>query len=386
LSVAPLALVQASLSLERHGRAALDQAFTPPVDGELPKTDHRIGDIRFPVVLGDLSRLDDGLVGYFRYDQDSGYDMTTFYSQAAAPADQPGVAMPTAATVTLHATAATGPGVPPAQDKLLMLVDPRAPVHATTGILPTQSLSIPPDQYADVLSGLELAVPAFPLLRGASGLAVPLPALAGYQWSWITREPTAAGLAWAVDPQLSPVPAGAVRNYSPQALTEGWLRLNPELLRFRLAAADGTPVVTAGTTMSLQLTITNTRGTPVTFTPGAIASEMSPPRGSACYIHFGSLVEQAHVAAMRLTADRWRFEALADERHGSYWAATPDDGPVTLPPGGHLTIAIAGVAIATGTSAQSRVYFDYYSLVGLDDGVDVAVLTVAQPGRPRDRR
>jgi hypothetical protein len=59
---------------------------------------------------------------------------------------------------------------------------------------------------------------------------------------------------------------------------------------------------------------------------------------------------------------------------------------VTLPPGGHLTIAIAGVAIAPATSAQSRVYFDYYSLVGLDDGVDVAVLTVAQPGRPRGRR
>jgi hypothetical protein len=231
-----------------------------------------------------------------------------------------------------------------------------------------------------------LAVPAFPLLRGASGLAVPLPALSGYQWSWITREPTAAGPVWAVDPQLSPVPAGAVRNYSPQALTEGWLRLNPELLRFRLAAPDGTPVVTAGTTMSLTLTITNTRGTPVTFTPGAIASEMSPPRGSACYIHFGSLVDQAHVAGMRLTADGWRFEALADERHGSYWAATPDDGPVTLAPGGHLTIAITGAAIAPGTRAQSRVYFDYYSLAGLDDGVDVAVLTVAQPGRPRDGR
>ena len=248
------------------------------------------------------------------------------------------------------------------------------------GILPTQSLAIPPDQYAATLAGLELSFPVKPLLRAAGGLSVPLPAVAGYAWSWITEESTQLGTHWAVDPELLPPTAGALWQYSPQSLTEGWLRLNPTLLRFQLTVPGSTPVVTAGTTMSLDLLITNARSAPVTFTPGAIEAEDSPAQGSVCYIHLGSLVDPEQVTSIRFAAAGWRFEPLTDVRYGTYWAVAPLDAPVTLAPGEPLTITMANVAIAAGTRAQSRVSFDYYNLAGLDDGIAVAVLAVRQPG------
>ena len=380
----PLALVQSSLRFERQGLAALDQTFATLSGPQFADTDHKTGGVGFPVVIGDLQRLDDGLVGYFKQSGNEGYDTSIFYTQAANGAD-PGVVIPGPDNLLLQAQATpeTTPAAPRSETKLLMLVDPRAPVHATMGIVPTQTLAIPPDQYTDTLAGLELTFGVFPLLRAAGGLAVPLPAITGYDWSWITEESDGTSTSWAVDPDLRQPTAGAVWQYSPQSLTEGWLRLNPALLRFQLSGDGGAPVVTAGSTTSLSLAITNTRGAPVTFTPGTLASETQPVQGSVFYVHFGTLVDQEQVAAITFSAAGWRFQALTDARYGSYWAATPQDTPVTLAPGESVTIALSDVAVAAGNRAQSRVYFDYYQLTGLDDGVDVAILAVQQPAIPR---
>lgn len=233
-----------------------------------------------------------------------------------------------------QATPETAPAAPRSETKLLMLVDPRAPVHATMGVVPTQTLAIPPDQYTDTLAGLELTSGVFLLLlRAAGGLAVPLPAITGYDWSWITEESDGKSTSWAVDPDLRQPTAGAVWQYSPQSLTEGWLRLNPALLRFQLSGDGGVPVVTAGTTTSLSLVITNTSGASVTFTPETLASETQPVQGLVCYVHFGTLVAPDRVAAITFSAAGWRFQALTDARYGNYWAATPQGTPVTLAPG-----------------------------------------------------
>ena len=381
----PLALVQTSLRLERQGLAALDRRSRRCSGTRFADTDHAVSGVQFPVVLGDLHRLDDGLVGYFKQAADGRYDTGTFFSQGAlsqaTPGSDPGVAVPSPASLQLGPASApqTAPDTPPAETKLLMLVDPRAAVHATTGILPTQSLAIPAEQYEDILAGLELAFPVGPLLRGSGGLAVPVPAIVGYDWSWITEEPDGPGRTWAVDPALQPVTAGALWQYSPQTLTEGWLRLNPRLLQFRLTGAGGAPVVTAGATTSLELLVKNTRAIPITFTPATTAGEMSPVPGSIFYIHFGSLVDQPQVQSIQFAAAGWRFEPLSDARYGSYWAATPDPVPVTLAPGEQVTMTITDLLVAPGTRSQSRAYFDYYNLAGIDDGIDVAVLTVQQP-------
>lgn len=375
----PLALVQASLRFERQGLAALDQSFATVTSTQFADTDHKTGGIGFPVVMGDLKRLDDGLVGYFKF-AGNGYDTRFFYTQAATGIDK-SVVVPGPDNLLLQpqATPEDAPDTPLTETKLLMLVDPRAPVHATMGVLPTQSLTIPPDQYADTLAGLEFTFGAFPLLRAASGLAVPLPTVAGYDWSWITEESDGHTSSWAVDPDLSQPTAGAVWQYSPQTLTEGWLRLNPVLLSFTLAGENGSPVVTAGTTTSLSLVVTNKRGVPVSFRPGTIASETQPVQGSVFYLHFGTLVDQDRVPGIGFSAAGWRFQPLTDARYGNYWAATPQDAAVTLAPGKSVTIALTGVPIAAGNRAQSRVHFDYYNLTGLDDGIDVAILAIQQP-------
>jgi hypothetical protein len=283
--------------------------------------------------------------------------------------------------LTPAATPETNP-VPPApgaETKLLMLVDPRAAVHATMGVLPAQTLAIPSDQYQDVLAGLELTVSAMPLLRPAGGLAVPLPAIAGFNWSWIEEDP---GPVWEVDPELTPATAGAVWQYSPQSLTEGWLRLNPELLQFRLANTEGEPVVVAGTTMALALTVKNARKAPISFVPATIVGETTPKQGSVFYIHFGSLVALAQVAAIQPSAAGWQFQQLTDAQYGSYWAASPVGATFSLAPGASFTVMLANVTIATATMAQARVYFDYYNTIGDDDGIDIAVLAVQPPPPP----
>ena len=115
------------------------------------------------------------------------------------------------------------------------------------------------------------------------------------------------------------------------------------------------------------------------FTPAAITGEDSPAQGSIFYLRLGSLVDPEQVSSIQFTAPGWRFEAVTDARYGTYWAAAARDAPVTLAPGEQLTIAMANVAIAAGTRAQSRVSFDYHNLAGLDDGIDTAVLAVQQP-------
>jgi hypothetical protein len=106
---------------------------------------------------------------------------------------------------------------------MTMLVDPRATVHATTGVLPVAGLDIPPDQYSQGMAGLAMTFFATPVLSKSQELVVPVPPEQGYDWFWITPGATAAT-------PLSPNAANsnAVYNYTPQHVLEGWLKLAPQ--------------------------------------------------------------------------------------------------------------------------------------------------------------
>jgi hypothetical protein len=75
-----------------------------------------------------------------------------------------------------------------------MLVDPRARVHATSGILPTKSINIPPDQYAPALQAIEVSFLSAPILTPRQTdpkhlvIDLPLPQEAGYDWTWVEKE------------------------------------------------------------------------------------------------------------------------------------------------------------------------------------------------------
>ncbi|AUX37488.1 MULTISPECIES: hypothetical protein [Sorangium] len=379
----PVALCQASLRLALSETVAYNQSFSTLVDGQtFEDTDSGISGLRLPVVLGDLKRLDDGLVGYFKQGAEGAYDLSTFYTEAATSGATSGVVVPSTTSLLLSPSAppeGAAPSPSLGAQKVLMLLDPRAAVHAVTGILPTATLSIPPDQYADTLADLNVTFQVSPVLQPAPGVSLPLPTIGGVEFAFIEEETLSSGKTWRVIADIAAPIAGAVWQYSPQALTEGWLRVNPTVLRFALTNASGAPVVQSGAGASLVLTVTNLRKVPTTFSPGKIVNEDAAKQGSSIYIHFGQLVPDDAVSSMSLAAAGWTFSALSDDVRGHYWAATPASEAVTLAPGASFTVALTNMTIASGIS-RAKVYFDYYGVTPDADGVDVSQLAVQSPG------
>lgn len=218
----PLALTRAVLGFETSGNllpiSQANTTFSADVKNKRLKYSERqqtssakLGGVEFPVRLGDLSNIDDGLVGYLlEIAGPNPYDI--FYSSAAPSDGTHGVVRPTPNTIksTLNAEPIT----------VTMLIDPRAPVHATTGILPVQVLQIPPDQYSETIRNLAVTFFTHPMLSLKEQLVVPLPQEGAYEWSWVTPGSTA-------QLPLQPNQANefATFGYTPQTLLEGWLRL-----------------------------------------------------------------------------------------------------------------------------------------------------------------
>jgi len=176
-------------------------------------TSAAMGDVQFCVRLGNLPNIDDGLVAYLP-ESDGNARYTTVYSPAAPGGGQHHVVQPPVNTLSVTPNGAAL--------FVTLIVDPRAPVHATTGILPVVEQQIPSDQYADALRKIAVSFTTHPVLRPSGGLSLPLPIEAGFGWSWV---------ATRAAPIPLPARAGsdhATYGFSPQRLLEGWLLLTPQ--------------------------------------------------------------------------------------------------------------------------------------------------------------
>ncbi len=229
----PLALTRAIIGLETEGNLLpLNQSDEPPAanisspwadDINNGRTDYMdrmttssasLGELTFPIRLGDLTNLDDGLVGYLIESSDPmPYDI--FYAPAATAGQQNGVEVPAFDSLQKQLNA-----VP---DVLTLLVDPRANVHATVGVLPVEELGIPFDQYSKGMQSLEMTFFTMPVLNERQQLTVPLPKENGYLWSWVKPENTGS-----VNLKDQAANGNAVWDFSPQTAIEGWLRLTPD--------------------------------------------------------------------------------------------------------------------------------------------------------------
>jgi hypothetical protein len=372
----PVALAQTILRLELDSSPVMNQSYLT-ITSDNYSTDNGSTNVEFPVILGDLKQINDGLIGYF-LQKDSGYDLTTFYTQGADAAANNGVIRPAADTLTLTTSPALGSALPydlqSGALRVLMLFDPRATIHATTGILPTKSIDIPSNQYANILGILEMTFLTSPVLKGVTGFNMPLPGEEGYQWSWV-EETAADGLpAWKVTPEIAYVGGQAIADYTPQTIREGWLRLNPVLLHFELLNSQGQPAAVPNAINVLGLTITNRKPAEVTFTPGELKAQGLENSGSLIYIHFGALVDQVDVPSIQFSATNWSFKSLNDTRYGNYWAATPTRD-LSLASGDELLMQLANLRTAD-LSGQVQVYFEYFNITGLNDGVDAALITL----------
>ncbi|MBV8488308.1 MAG: hypothetical protein JO161_08515, partial [Planctomycetaceae bacterium] len=350
----PVAVAQAALRLDLRGRPALNQNWACLSDTEWTDTANDFPAVKFPVKLGDIDNLDDGLIGFFQPDKDSHYDLSTFFTEGADPSSTKGVVKPDQNTIRLTPTPKLeDPEPPPVAAEtlpLLLLIDPRAPVHATTGILPTQELKIPPDVAADALSTLEMSFLVAPILKPAGGLALPVPREPGYAMSFVEQENASGKRVWRTTADISAPISNAVWGYTPQTLTEGWLRLIPVLLSFDILDASGAKApLKGGANQTVILRVTNRKPAPVTFHPGTIFN-----------VHFGQLVAQSDVAHMIFTADGWNFQPAND---GPYWAATPA-AQVDLPPGKSFDITVSGLN-AVANAVQAEVSTAYYNVHGV---------------------
>jgi len=378
----PMAVVQTALALELKGtpqynqsRSVLNLIGTNP----LAETENEFTQIDFPVVLGNLENLNDGLIGYFKFDSDklNNYDWSSFYTMGAQTGWTSGVQAPAQNTVTVKPyPGGGGSTLKDAARKFLMLIDPRAVIHATTGILPTKSIRIPSDMYADTLTTLEMTFLTAPILGGNSALTLPLPSESGFQWSWVQEKRIENQIVWETHGGLNSNPPNGPWTYTPQTILEGWLRLNPNLLLFQLFNADGKAILIKGTNNDLILKIKNQQGRTINFLPGGAASEGTPTRGSIFYLHFGNAVPQTSVAGIVLQATNWTFTYLADSLYGNYWAATPT-GDFQLKGGEEFSIKVSNLVVDTDKQ-QIMIFFDYYNVTNINDGVYQDLLSIKQ--------
>ena len=186
-------------------------------------SDAGLSRVDFPVKLGALTDLDDTLVGYWVEPKTSA-DYRTFYAPSAKTS-QGGVAPPTQSTLTLTPSGSSDGG-----KDVVLLLDPRGCVHATTGILPVKQIDIPPSQYADAFAALGVYFEVAPVLSGtnapapASGsppMVMVWPKVGSGNWNWITTN----GTDWAGVPLNDAATAKGTLDYSPQRISEGWLSL-----------------------------------------------------------------------------------------------------------------------------------------------------------------
>ena len=213
----PLAVVRAVIELELDGLPALNlshNAFETALrqHASAPRDERGFTAVRFPVRLGELNYAADGLIGYFIENAD-GPDYGNFYA-AAADRMEHGVIAPNLNTLTLDLRSRL---------TVTMIIDPRCPVHATTGILPVKSIDVPVDQYGPALERMAVSFPVRPVLTAVHNLFVPTPREPGYAWEWV-------GPPGRPTPALAPPPAA----FAELRLREGWLRLRPAADRGRL--------------------------------------------------------------------------------------------------------------------------------------------------------
>lgn len=169
-----------------------------------------LGQVAIPVRLGELTDIDDGLVAFL---PEGPAPYSVMYSASAPANGAHGVVQPGPDAIELRLN---GPAL-----TFTALIDPRAPVHVSTGVLPTVAMQIPPDQYLTAMQQLAVTFTTRSVLRDQYGLRVPLPAEAGFTWSWVSTGAAPMPLSLASAPDIP------TYGYSPQQLLEGWLDLIP---------------------------------------------------------------------------------------------------------------------------------------------------------------
>jgi hypothetical protein len=225
----PLAIVRCALSFELQSEALRDSDW--PQTFVAPPPDPLFLRYQFPVRLGDLGYRQDGLIGYFT---EGLYDVfNNIHTPERSTGDPPasGYLNPIAPDNYVNLKFATnGPGDPAT---LILIMDPRASVHAQCGILPMKDITLPASWVDDALAQIAVTFRTGPVLAGQQkvkppgadadvpGLLWPSPAERHGTWTWVERD---ASGKWP-DMPLAPVDASAKFPAVAPTLRDGVLKL-----------------------------------------------------------------------------------------------------------------------------------------------------------------
>jgi len=235
----PLALVRAELGLEFAGLPAFDQGLKAV--GQFDSRGFTKG--KFPVQLGEARKDTDGLVGYLTDDPEAKTAGAFYPASGATGTDYRGM-------IEFGHALAIDCETPLA---VTLLMDPRARVHAVTGILPRKAVTLPPRASSAARSAKEAFFQVAPLLSPGGAISMPKPSDDYGKWSWAYR-PQVTG--WQEVENVSTTVDQAGFAPQPQQLSEGWLklRMNPvAILNFWVK--EGTLAVQPKTNITLGWTL-----------------------------------------------------------------------------------------------------------------------------------
>jgi hypothetical protein len=227
----PLALVAARLSFALEGPPITDPGWAATLAPPVPEF---LGD-ELAIRLGDLAARDDGLLGYF-----TARDYGTFNSVAAPdPTVEQSYVRQVGPLGTVPGNYLRLSCTPGSSVDLTLLVDPRAAVHATTGVLPVTSVTLPAGAVGPALQALEVTfdigpvltffgptptqaghVPAFP-----NAVSFPRPAEQHGTWSW--WQPGTPPGEWTGYDLVDAVPDAQFRG-APNVLADGALQFDSD--------------------------------------------------------------------------------------------------------------------------------------------------------------
>ncbi|HKN82180.1 MAG TPA: hypothetical protein VJW17_02030, partial [Pyrinomonadaceae bacterium] len=224
----PLALVRARLRLSLDGPVITDtgwaNALNPPAPDFLNFT--------FPVRLGDQATRQDGVIGYFLNSNYANFNSvaapTTVSSQQYVKQVGPLGLKTTGNYIPLQFSQGN-------QAYVSMLVDPRASIHAFTGILPAKDITVPAGFIDPALAEMEVGFRIGPMLtpiqatptepnqppQYPNAISYPFPAEQNGQWSWWEND---ASNNWNPYALLDITPNAQFLS-SPNTLRDGILQL-----------------------------------------------------------------------------------------------------------------------------------------------------------------
>lgn len=223
----PLALVRARVDLGLQGVPAVSQNiddFSADIFTNKTRTTRNFPKIEFPVRVGDYRQFNDGLIGYWVETKD-GYKDNRFFAPQSCYVKNPLIQTlfdsatdttpdtPINLIQTLEADSAL---------TLALLIDPRAQVNFTCGVLPAKRISLPPEQYLPALQQIEITFLSAPVLSALDQIYLSLPDVSDYAWSWLEKQ----GEDWSSQ-DLHPFYAQTIFS-SRQKIHEGWLKLSQE--------------------------------------------------------------------------------------------------------------------------------------------------------------